>query len=205
MFSSDHGESLGEHGYSFEHGEYVYNATSQVPLAFLLPPGHPYARSGSSRVWVSLVDVAPTVLELIGMRGAGTERMEGRSLVPLLAGEELETRPVFVESAHSHDFENVRGRATNDEAGRFRAAVHGDWKLILAPGHDTPEETWQLYHLATDPGETRNLYREDQSEYLRLRGPLLQWTSLSGESSSGEEAMSSEDRDALEELGYLGD
>ena len=69
-FTADHGESLGEHDYFYDHGEYVYNAGLHVPLAIVPAAGDPLAGAGRVDAWVSLVDVAPTLAELLLLAGA---------------------------------------------------------------------------------------------------------------------------------------
>ena len=67
VFSSDHGEDLGEHGYHYDHGDYVWNPGLHVPLALVMPEGDPLARAERVPDWVSLVDVMPTLAELLGV------------------------------------------------------------------------------------------------------------------------------------------
>ena len=64
VLTSDHGESLGEHGYYFAHGEYLYEGTLLVPL-ILRWPGHVPAGKVSTRM-VRLTDIAPTALAMLG-------------------------------------------------------------------------------------------------------------------------------------------
>ncbi len=201
VFAADHGESLGEHDFFYDHGDYVYNASLQVPLGFVLPPGDPRARSAEVRDWVSLVDVAPTLLELLRLdAGAGAEsRIEGRSLVPYLQGRKVEPRPVFAESGRSFYPDLVRRRVSFDVAGRFRAAVLGDWKLIWTPGQ-TPEMQYELYDLAADPGETRNLYAPDHPRARALRAELDAWYR---DAPAPAREPSEEDLRRLRSLGYL--
>jgi arylsulfatase A-like enzyme len=78
LVTADHGEEFRDHG-SFSHGTSLYNEVVRVPLILLAPgfqPGHVVERN------VSLVDVAPTILDLVHLPPEG--RFEGRSLVPLL-------------------------------------------------------------------------------------------------------------------------
>lgn len=176
VFSADHGESLGEQGYYWEHGDYVYDSTIRVPLGFVLPEGDPLRRSAVIDDWVSLVDVAPTLIELFDLPVPVdlAYPIEGRSLVPLLRGEGLAERPVFAESEHCYFPEEVQRRVNFDVAGRFRAVLLGDWKLIWTPGQ-TPDREYELYDLAGDPQETRNLWRADHPEAVRLRAHLEGW------------------------------
>ncbi|MGB6361524.1 MAG: sulfatase, partial [Thermoanaerobaculia bacterium] len=160
VFAADHGESLGEHDYFFDHGDYTYNAGLQIPLAIVLPSKHPLHSSGRCPGWVSLVDVAPTLFDLLGREAPETvgRQMEGRSLMRCLEGESLETRPVFAESGHSFYFDHVNRRVRNDVAGRFRAVILDGWKLVLTP-FLPDEEAWELFDLHRDPHEEENLFR----------------------------------------------
>ncbi len=90
---ADHGDEFDPVG-KIGHGETLANAVMHVPLAFYMPGR---LRRGEYPEPVSLVDVAPTVLEFLGKTGAFP--VDGRSLLPLLDGraEELEARPVFAE------------------------------------------------------------------------------------------------------------
>lgn len=204
VFTSDHGESLGEHDFHWDHGDYVYNASSRIPFAILMPEGNAAAGKGSYDHWVSGVDVVPTMLDLLG-RGVPASmqaQMDGRSLAPAMRGETLEPLPVFIESGRSHFFEYVRGRADNSTAGKFRAIIDGEWKLIWAPGHDELAKSWQLYHLAADPHEADDLFHKDHPEFLRLRALMLPWAEESlGLTEEG--AISAADMELMGELGYV--
>ncbi len=204
VFTADHGESLGEHDYYWDHGDYVYNAASRIPLAILLPPGHEARGAGSYNDWVSITDIVPTVFDLIGlaMPGSMKEQMDGRSLAPAMRNQTLPARPVFVESGRSQFFRLIRGRSANTIAGRFRAVYSGDWKLIWAPGHSDASLSWQIYNLAADPHETVNLYASDHPEFENLRGLLLSWAE-EGPAVEETAAPSETERKLLEALGYL--
>jgi arylsulfatase A-like enzyme len=91
---------FGDHGDEFDpvgkigHGETLDDVVLHVPLAFYMPGRF---TAGSYRFPVSLVDVAPTILDFLGKSGAFA--VDGRSMLPLLTGEvkELAPRPVFAE------------------------------------------------------------------------------------------------------------
>jgi len=203
VFTADHGESLGEHDFYFDHGDYVYNADSRVPLAIVLPPDHPLHGTGRCPGWVSLVDVAPTLYELLGREGEPVSHaaVEGRSLTACMRGEDLESRPVFIESGFSHDFSLVKRRVRNTVEGRFRAVVQDGWKLIVTPF--APEaEAWELYDLVTDPDETRNLYRPDHPRVATLKPALEEFLARSG-AEPARDPLSPADADALRALGYI--
>ncbi|PCJ51597.1 MAG: hypothetical protein COA70_14010 [Planctomycetota bacterium] len=204
VFTSDHGESLGEHDFFWDHGDYVYNAASRIPFAILLPQDHPNHGYGSYPAWVSATDIVPTVLDLLGKNIPDNMRsqMDGRSLAPQIRGQALGEIPVFVESGHSHFFGQIKGRASNDIAGKFRAVYSEDWKLIWAPGHKDPRVSWQLFDLAADPHEENNLFRMDHPQFLRLRALLLPWAEKSLGLTDSSEA-SAADLDLMNELGYI--
>jgi choline-sulfatase len=206
VFAADHGESLGEHAFYFDHGDYVYNASSRVPLGFVLPAEHPWHGAGRRRGWVSLVDVAPTLFDVIGRRPPPEMSVlfEGRSLAPSLRGEPLVPAPVFIESGTSFFPELVQRRQRNDVAGRFRAVVLDDWKLVFTP-YLADADAWELYDLASDPNETRNLHRDvsDPQRLARLKRDLDAWLAKSAAEPAPTRALSDADRDALRRLGYL--
>jgi arylsulfatase A-like enzyme len=204
VVTADHGESLGEHDYHYDHGDYVYNAGTRVPLGFVLPDGHPLRGSGRCADWVSLVDVVPTLLELLGFEPDPrlAAQLEGRSLVPCLRGEAPDPRPVYAESGRSWFPELVPGRIRNDVAGRFRSVTLGDWKLVWSP-FQTPDREWELYRMSDDPHETRNLYRVGHPALPPLRQALGDWLARAPAQERAPPPLSERDRAALRELGYL--
>ena len=78
VITADHGEEFGEHG-RMGHGFTLFNGVMRIPL-IIVAPGFPAGRVVEENV--SLVDVAPTLLELLGLPAPPT--FEGRSLVPLM-------------------------------------------------------------------------------------------------------------------------
>jgi arylsulfatase A-like enzyme len=203
VFAADHGESLGEHDLYFDHGDYVYNAGTRVPLAIVLPESHALHGTGRCRGWVSLVDVAPTIFALLGHEPGPEirEHVEGRSLTGCMRNGRVASRPIFAESGHSYFFADVKRRRRNDFEGRFRAVVQDDWKLIWTP-FAAEEDAWELYDVGADPDETVNLYRPDHPAVLRLEPPLVEWTARSDADATAR-PLSEEDEAALRELGYL--
>jgi len=201
VFTADHGESLGEHDYFYDHGDYVSNAELRVPLGFVFPPTDPMQRGGRVDAWVSLVDVMPTLVELLRLPSTahGGAGVDGRSLVPYLRGESLPPRAVFAESGNSYFPQMVRKRVSFDVAGEFRAALLGDWKLIWTPGQDGDRE-FELYNVAVDPGETRNRYTPGDVDADRLHTLLRSWLKASDDRVH---TVSTRDLEILRSLGYL--
>ena len=132
IYTSDHGEMLGEHGMWWK--STLYEGGACVPL---IAAGPSLARGLVVEIPVGLVDVAPTLSGLAGC--AELPGGSGRSLLPLLRGEAVADRPVFCENVYSYD--NAVSRMVR----------LGAWKLSLHHDHQ-PE----LYNLAEDPGERRD-------------------------------------------------
>lgn len=198
VFTADHGESLGEHDYYYDHGDYVYNAEIRVPLAFSFPEGHAYRKRRVVHDWVSLVDVAPTIIELLDLGIEGSP-VEGRSLLPHIDGRGDSPQPVFAESGMSFFPGAVRRRVRFDITGRFRTVIDGDWKLIWTPGQTGLNE-FELYDLARDQGETKNLFRAGHPMAMRLAELLSDWTRATPGSVP---TPSEEDLERLRSLGYV--
>ena len=85
VFTADHGESLGDHDYFFEHGWYPYNATAWIPFVVYWPgvpePGRRVTYP------VGLINLVPTLVDLMGWQISEPVPFHGRSLVPVLRGE----------------------------------------------------------------------------------------------------------------------
>jgi len=139
-FTSDHGDGLGDHGEK-THGIFVYESTTRVPLV-LAGPGVPSGMraEGLSRT----VDIAPTVLDLIGLPIPADS--DGHSLRPLWGGTD-DGRTAYLETLVPR---------LNFGWAELRALRSASTKVIDAP---RPE----AYDLAQDPGETRNLPATDES------------------------------------------
>lgn len=203
-FTSDHGESLGEHGYYFDHGRFSFQTCLRVPL-ILHYPGVLEARVDKNPV--ELIHLAPTVLEAAGVELAGGAWMQGRTLTPRLRGKEEAPGLSFSEA----------GWETNN---KWQKVVRdGRFKLIFA--QTRPEQRWiggegvrfTLYDLANDPGETKNVADQFPQDTERLTKELWKWdraprfsveTDAEGGTCGGEQrAVSKETEDLLRSLGYL--
>ena len=203
VFTADHGESLGEHDFYFDHGDHVSNAETRVPLAFILPRQHPHYATGRRAGFVSLVDVLPTLVDLLEIpRSPALDgQIEGRSLAGSISGKPLEELPVFAESGHSYYPDLVRGLVRNDVSGRFRAVFQGRDKLIWTP-FAGPTRAWQYYRVDEDPHETRDLAAASAPEVARLRQHLDAWLARAGKEQRAT-TLDPQDEAALRALGYL--
>jgi arylsulfatase A-like enzyme len=199
VFTADHGESLGEHGYYFEHGAYLYDSSLRIPLILKLP----LARRAGTRITdpAMIFDVTPTVLSSLSLE----ERLgsPGRDLLSASGSGEVLGETRFHETGHRFFAQNPR-RQLDGPAGHWKSARAGNWKLIRIP---TPDgDIHELYDLEEDPGETRNLFREDDPVARDLVKKLDAWLAGFGEVTEGDAASDAIDpatAERLRALGYL--
>ncbi len=180
---ADHGEALGEHGEA-SHGLFVYEGVIRVPW-ILAGPGVPAARTVEAPA--SLVDVAPTLLELLGYEPPPDA--DGESFVPLLDGEGADVAPVFGECLWP---------LLHHGWAPLRFVRRGPWKLIDAP---TPE----LYDVAADPAESRNLASARPDVFAELMAELDRHAARGGALAPEGITLDEASRERLERLGYVGE
>jgi len=189
--TADHGEGLMDHGH-MEHGVHVYEEQVRVPL-LIRWPGRIAAGLRFDEP-VALLDLAPTLGELLELP-APDAGFEGRSLAPALLGREtLRPAPVFLYRRH---FSGER-RGDQFVKGEKLGVREGRFKYI-----DGPEEgTRELFDLEADPGERRNLVAE-QPETAAALGALVEgWRAGRSGPANQPLQISPEERRRLEALGY---
>jgi choline-sulfatase len=167
VFTADHGESLGENDYFFQHGWLPNEPSLHVPMIWSQPgriaSGHRVAAT------TSLVDVMPTLLAGLGL---ASPPVDGRDLSTGLVGGELADATSFAVTAY---------------ANQVTAAMRGPWKLVHTPPppHPLPrdhwhdvypkEESWALHDLRSDPRETTDLSGRKPRILESLRRELHDW------------------------------
>jgi choline-sulfatase len=134
IFTGDHGEAFGEHGFYF-HGREIWDEVVRVPLLIHVPGMKP--RTVARRT--STVDVAPTVLELAHL--PEDQGARGRSLVTELMGGEVPARPVLVDQPRNPYYPPRRG------------FIQGAYKLH----HFIDTGAYRLFDLDQDPSEQADL------------------------------------------------
>lgn len=149
MVSADHGEAFGEHGV-YKHAFWLWDVLTHVPL-FVYGPGIKPKHIGERR---SQVDIAPTVLDLMGIADIPKDFV-GHSLVPEIYGLEppASREPIVLDLPEdSHN-------------PQVRAVISGDYKLIVyGPGVKT-----ELYNLKKDPGEETNLAKTEPDKFAEMK------------------------------------
>ncbi len=185
VITSDHGESLGEHGET-THGAFAYNSTLHVPLILWSAPGiRPQVLSET----VSHVDLVPTILELLGV--PVPDSVQGDSLLPHLRGQGTAgIRPVYFETLHPYLTMNL---------APLTGIIEGEYKYIDLP---LPE----LYNIRSDPQEEKNLLELEESRAAKLRHTLEELVGSMGKESTRDirpDSLDNETRKRLQALGYV--
>jgi arylsulfatase A-like enzyme/Tfp pilus assembly protein PilF len=178
IVTGDHGESLGEHGET-THGLFAYEGTLRVPLIVYAPR---VLRPRVVDTPVRHVDILPTVLDALGV--AVPEGVDGRSLMTMDDKEQ---------DSGTNYFESLSA-SLNRGWAPLRGVSHGSLKYIELP---IPE----LYDLASDPGETRNLAASRKADVRTLQNILERFRSDDQGATRGRE--SAETRERLRSLGYV--
>jgi arylsulfatase A-like enzyme/Tfp pilus assembly protein PilF len=175
---SDHGEALGDHG-EREHGFFLYRETVRVPV-LLRVPGR--ARAGRRLATpVGLVDLTATLLDL---GGAASDGLDGRSLRAGIEGGALAERPVYSET--------------------WLPRLHFGWSELTAASEQRFRHVRaprpELYDLANDPRETRNLAAE-RPQAVAATAAWLQAQSAGAARAPAE--VDAATRERLAALGYV--
>lgn len=185
ILTSDHGEGLGEHGED-THGIFLYDSTVRVPLIFRLPRGEP--RGIQLARQVRLIDIFPTVLQVVGLPAS-----------TLVQGEGLAASWISGASADLDAYCETLMPQLSYGWSSLAALRSRDFKYIDAP---RPE----LYELRQDPAEQRNLAAVAQADVNRLKQELLRIQDrYAGEmAASAQRGVDAETAERLRSLGYVG-
>ncbi len=168
VFTTDHGEMMGDHRLMFK--SVMYEEAAKVPMLLKLPRQHSLVHIETP---VSHIDVVPTLLDLLGE--PVPPHLQGRSWMPYLSSNlPLPDESVVVEwNGQPWPFEEGQ----NDEPLRALLTRDG-WKLVLAR-----DGAGELYQLKTDPRELNNVfYRESSLPIIRrMAAELKLWQKSTGD------------------------
>ena len=178
---SDHGEGLGDHGEQ-EHGLFLYQETIRIPLIVKLP-----GRSAARRVPVPVqqIDLAPTILDLIG--APAIANTHGRSLKPVLEGTgTVPDTGIYSEALYSR---------YHFGWSELYSLTDARYRLIRAPRDE-------LFDLERDPREMASVAGERPQVRQAMRAALEGL--IRNAAISAPAAVSEQDRQRLAALGYVG-
>ena len=186
VVAGDHGEGLGDK-VEPGHGIFLYEETLRVPLILYNPAVFPRSQVIESQV--RLVDIAPTILEIIGLKNEAAG-MTGQSLVACLRGKSRKDLDSLVETFYPRE---------NFGWSELVGLISGRWKYIQSP---RPE----LYDVKKDPGEREDLYASSAGKAGELKKMLEQEllrSSAGGKPASEQAGIRTEDQERLRSLGYV--
>jgi len=182
LFTADHGESMGEHGYWFSHEQDLFNELIHVPL--IVAAGQTAGRRSDRACHL---DIFPTIAALVDGDRFDPSEYRGRDLFD---GDSIRSaRPIFSETNF------VATRTT------FRSVIVGSWKLIVSS--HTPESPL-LFDLEKDGAERSNLARSNPDVAKRMMR-ILETEAAKSKPMRGRRAplkLTPAEREALESLGY---
>lgn len=190
-FAADHGEEVFERG-RYGHGYSMYGEVLRVPLVI----AGPNIGQRSVDTPVSGLDLVPTFAGLL--KDTTRPEWRGRSLVPLIRGESLDSVPVYAQATHHFRY----------RPEPMQTVIEWPWKLIRGLESGRKE----LYHLADDPGETRDAAQTQAGKAAELTAMLAEWSGtfpISFEQYTAQSAgqlgeVPSDLREIFENQGYLG-
>ena len=196
VLTSDHGESLTEHDYFFDHSVCLYDPSLKVPLIFRFPNGN----GAGKRVpnLAGLTDILPTILDSLGAEAP--RNLDGQSLL--------------------EDSDNP----SPDSASRtvisaiFRGEIQGGKRLVSVRSADRKyirTSAWwadlrfmpaseEFYDLTLDRGETRNMVTEEADQVASFRDlAATYWERWHATTEPRSSPLSEEDTEILRSLGYV--
>lgn len=177
IVTADHGEAFGEHD-RFGHHPYPYDELIKVPL-IIAGPG---VESTTVNKQVSLLDLSPTVLDLVGAETP--DSMEGQSFASVLSGDDLDDRTAM----------------TISDNGTVFGCRTSEWKYITR----TDGEESILFDLTSDPTESNNLIKDDRDVMDQFEATIAEYrASIDHSDATGNVEYSPEVRQRLADLGYV--
>ncbi len=152
VFAADNGLAVGQHGLLGKQN--LYDHSVRVPLMI---SGNGIPKGKKTDALVYLLDLFPTLFDLVGLQTPST--VEGKSLLPVIQGKKQSVRDsVFLAYRHFQ-----------------RAVRDSDWKWIEYEVQG--KHTEQLFHVAKDPWEKRNLAAEpaQAARVAQMKALLIRW------------------------------
>lgn len=167
ILTADHGEEFGEHNFYTRHGHLLYYTLLRVPLIMKFPQNCFAGKIVNESV--SLLDVAPTVLDVIKNKESG---LDGETLLPIM-----------------NNSKKRNGEFIYSSAKFFNSVVWNKWQLIhncfsprlrhliLTFGGKVPKKIkdYELYNLADDPYEQKDLSESNIEIFNKLVKQLTQF------------------------------
>jgi arylsulfatase A-like enzyme len=191
VIAADHGEGLGEHNY-LSHGLKLYEEQMHIPLIIRFPGG---ANAGRIEELVTLLDVAPTILDFSGLPALPGQR--GQSLLNLIQKNEKLNRPyVYYErkwcaaEAKMNEKNWEPGERFGVRSERFSYIWHSQFPA-------------ELYDIRNDPHELHDIVTAQPGEVAQLHQALTQYWEMIRKATLIPPKLKESTRQKLKSLGYM--
>jgi arylsulfatase A-like enzyme len=201
---SDHGEEFWDHGWT-AHGHSLYQELAHCVFVMWNPHLLPTPRRIDNPV--QLIDVMPTVLDLMGVK---IPRMvEGQSLVPLARGQTFRRRSPVMTSRFAHPGAQPNGPIRENRTDTF-ALITAKWKLIYRDkAAKTGLDRVELYDRVTDRAERKDVSAQHPREVERMMTEIGHWVDAQNKirvvlGHGGKSTLDRQTIEQLRSLGYLG-
>jgi arylsulfatase A-like enzyme len=194
VFTADHGESLGEHNYYFEHGKLPYDDCVRVPLIIKVPGLQSEIKVIDQPV--ELINLMPTILDILNV--PVNDEAQGRSLAPLMLGNgDSIPKYAFTEAGFQMDYQ--------------RMIRTKKWKLIYIPDKNDQGIMqgipFELYDIENDRKELNNLINVETRVADELKKELFKWMESAKKvnrlPSPENVSIDKETEENLKSLGYI--
>ncbi|MEW6363012.1 MAG: sulfatase [Acidobacteriota bacterium] len=188
IFTADHGEELFDHNNFSFHSGTVYNPTLHIPLILRLPASMP--RRGAEETPVSIVDIAPTILEIAGLKAPAS--FQGQSLLVRSSarrGQALsETWEIFtlVDSTYRYVY-NPKNIHPKTEAKGWPYAIKAE----------------ELYDVRSDRLQKTDILQSNQQTAAALKAHLIEWMGKVVKGPAKKQEIDKETQEELKALGYI--
>lgn len=211
VISADHGEELADHHGYWHHQASMYDATLHVPLIFRLPGKVPAGTRDATPV--SLADIAPTVLDLLGVERP--QAYEGVSLTAVFNNQPLQRGPVFGEWGDKMLYVRTKQHKYIFNPGEFEPPVKRERNQADEPqrkknDHTLPMKKRELYDVVNDPREQREISAEAADVVAALDSELKAgyidkygWKLENKAEELLQQQLDPETRKELEAMGYV--
>ena len=190
IITSDHGEFFGEHGLWF-HAHELYQGVIKIPLIIKYPLS---SKRGVSSERVSLVDIMPTILDVLNL--PIPKEVQGVIL--------SETERTVLSEVYKHKYKQpTKGK---NFARELKALFKDNYKYIKEYQNNSDEYN-ELYDIENDPGELQNLISTMPEKAEAMDKKMKEWLQYSQDQTVKDKPVKIDDatREALRALGYIQD
>lgn len=206
IITSDHGEEFWDHfDFGATHGYSLYNELLHVPMIIYMP--HLTMKKKSISENASLIDIFPTILDIVGIKDFDKQTIMSESLLPLIEGEKR-TKDNMIFAELKDKSSKIRLQSIITDKYKYIYSLDGEAERIFEGFKVNIRNKEELFHLGYDPQERYNILTME-SELAKAASAQLKdfiernKTLLSKTIQKEELKIDEELRKKLEALGYI--